>query len=64
MAMYKVVGPGVDYYFRESDVIAYAKEVAEGIDVDFPNEPKLEVTDLDSAFDVLAIVDVYVEIDV
>lgn len=41
MAMYKVVGPGVAYYFRESDVIAYAKEVAEGIDVDFPNEPKL-----------------------
>lgn len=64
MAMYKVVGPGVDYYFRESDVIAYAKEVADDINEEFIGESKLVVTDLDSAFDVLAIVDIYVTIDV
>lgn len=64
MAMYKVVGPGADYYFRESDVIAYAKEVADDINEEFIGESKLVVTDLDSAIDVLAIVDIYVTIDV
>ena len=62
MAMYQLNGPGVDYYFRESDVIAYATELAEEIDSDFPDEPKLVVTDLDSAFDVLAIVDIRVTV--